>query len=73
MFYMVPKGRTVDYFVHTTESFIEARFYVNFMKKSRDEEYDIIEMRRYPFDNVNEPTALHDGPPEVAVDESLYM
>ena len=43
------------------------------MKKSRDEEYDVIEMRRYPFDNVNEPTALHDGPPEVAVDESLYM
>lgn len=73
MFYIVPAGQPVDCFIATTESFQSARFHVNFMKKSRDEEYDIIEMRRYPFENVNSPNALHYGPEEEAIDHSLYM
>ena len=74
MFYLVPAGKSIDYVVKATESFIDARFFVNFMKKGRDEEYDIVEMRRYPFANVNDHTVLHDGPPEEkAVDHSLYM
>jgi len=74
MFYLVPAGKPIDHCVKVTESFIEARFFVNFMKKGRDEEYDIVEMRRYPFDHVNEHNVLHYGEPEEkVVDDSLYM
>lgn len=73
MFYLVPAGKSIDHFVKATESFIDARFFVNFMKKGRDEEYDIVEMRRYPFDHVNDHNVLHHGPAEKAVDESLYI
>lgn len=55
MFYIVPKDRSVDYFIATTESFDAARFHINFMKKAKGEECDIIEMRRYPFDQVHMP------------------
>ena len=59
MFYIVPSGRSVDHFIATTESFEAARFHVNFMKKARDEECDIIEMRRYPFDQIHEVVILN--------------
>jgi hypothetical protein len=38
------------------------------MKRSRDEEYDIVEMRRYPFDDVNLPIE----PIDTEIDQSLY-
>ena len=73
MFFIVPKGKHIDTMVATTDSFMAARFHVNFLKKTRDEDHDIVEMRRYPFDHVNDPNALHYGPAEKAIDQSLYM
>jgi len=73
MFYIVPAGKSIDHIVTTTESFMAARFHVNFLKKTSDEDHDIVEMRRYKFNNVNDHTALHDGPAEKAIDHSLYM
>ena len=73
MFYIVPAGKSIDHIVTTTESFMAARFHVNFLKKTRDEDHDIVEMRRYPFENVNDQNVLHYGGPEKAIDESLYM
>jgi len=73
MFYIVPAGKSIDHIVTTTESFMAARFHVNFLKQTRDEDYDIVEMRRYPFSHVNDPNVLHHGPAEKVIDHSLYM
>ena len=53
MFYIVPKGRPVMTRIAETESFEAACFHVNFLKKSRDEDYDIIEI-----ENINDTTEL---------------
>jgi len=68
MFFVVPKNKSIIHAIATTESFESARFHVNFMKRSRDEEYDIVEMRRYPFDDVNLPIE----PIDTEIDQSLY-
>jgi len=65
MFYIVPAGKSLDHIMETTESFVAARFHANFLKKTRDEDYDIIEMRRYASENINDPHVLHHGGPEI--------
>ena len=46
MFYVVPKGKSVLEKIAITESIEAAQFHVNFLKKSRDEDYDIIEIKK---------------------------
>jgi len=65
MFYLVPAGQPIDTFVRTTESLVAARFFVNFMKKTRDEEYDIIELQRYSYEDIAQI--------DTSIDETLYL